>query len=105
VLPDDDVGFSTVAKGPLEVAANPASKMDELLLRRSGKAADEACAMVADKLGYLPLALEQAAAYVAEQGPGFGFADYFRLYESHERAMLEDPAAGCAAQKFHLAPI
>jgi len=54
----------------------------EFLLRRSGKAADEACAAVASKLGYLPLALEQAAAYVAEQGPCFGFADYLRLYES-----------------------
>jgi hypothetical protein len=66
----------------------------ELLLRRSGRASDEACGAVAGKLDYLPLALEHSAAYVAEQRPGFGFADYLRLYESHERALLEQRAPG-----------
>ena len=47
--------------------------------------ADEACDAVARKLGFLPLALEHAASYVAEQGQGFGFAGYLRLYESYER--------------------
>jgi tetratricopeptide (TPR) repeat protein len=66
----------------------------QLLLRRSGRAADQACGVVAGKLGYLPLALEEAAAYVAEEGPGFGFADYLRLYESHERALLDQRTPG-----------
>ena len=66
----------------------------ELLLRRSGRESDEACGSVADKLDYLPLALEQAAAYVAEQESGFGFADYLRLYASHERALLEEQTPG-----------
>jgi hypothetical protein len=32
--------------------------------------------LFAKKLDYLPLVLEQAAAYIAEQEAGFGFADF-----------------------------
>lgn len=46
------------------------------------------CKKLADMLGYLPLALEQAAAYVEQQGPGFLFADYIRLYESATAELL-----------------
>jgi hypothetical protein len=45
----------------------------ELLLRRSGRVVtDEAaeCDTLAEKLEYLPLALEQAVAFVTEQGAG-----------------------------------
>jgi hypothetical protein len=42
------------------------------------------CDALGEKLEYLPLALEQAAAFVAEQGPGYRFADYLRLYAMHE---------------------
>jgi tetratricopeptide (TPR) repeat protein len=69
----------------------------ELLLKRSGRVgtAEEKAAAdrVAWKLGYLPLALEQAAAYVAEQ-TGFGFADYLRLYEAEERPYLDRRVPG-----------
>src|SRR5207245_1358336 len=47
-----------------------------------------ACAELARRLGYLPLALEQAAAYVEQQGPGFGFGDYLRLYEAATEELL-----------------
>jgi tetratricopeptide (TPR) repeat protein len=66
----------------------------ELLLRRAGKReADgetEIVDEVAQKLGYLPLALEQAAAYVENQGPGFRYADYLRLYTEHEATFLAE---------------
>ncbi len=72
-----------------------------LLLRRSGwesstVTADElaACETLAEKLGYLPLALEQAAAYIGEQGSGFGFSDYLKLYEQSTAELLALQALG-----------
>lgn len=52
------------------------------------------CAQLAEKLGYLPLALEQAAAYVAQQGAGFGFGDYLRLYDAAEAELLAEGVLG-----------
>src|ERR1019366_7421233 len=75
----------------------------ELLLKSSGVAAAPAenqeaerphADAVAAKLGYLPLALEQAAAYVRRQPQGFGFAGYLRLYQENERRMLEVGTTG-----------
>jgi len=70
----------------------------ELLLRRSGRADTrverEACDAVAKKVEYLPLALEQAAAYVGAQPPGWGFAEYLRLYKEKERAFLMEKTPG-----------
>jgi len=65
----------------------------ELLLKRSGLKEDPAAAVVAQKLQYLPLALEQAAAYVSEQ-TGFTFADYLRLYEANEKTFLDRKTPG-----------
>ena len=68
-----------------------------LLLERSGRAGDAGqeapAAKVAERLQYLPLALEQAAAYVAEQ-TGFGFEDYLKRYEANEKAFLERKTPG-----------
>ena len=84
----------------IDVLAPEAAR--ELLIRRAGIANDEAAGdeasrgqadAVARKLGYLPLALEQAAAYVSQQPHGFGFAGYLRLYESHEAEFLAEPPA------------
>lgn len=50
-----------------------------------------ACDTLAGKLGYLPLALEQAAAYIQQQGEAFGFRDYL---DEYERSASELLAAG-----------
>ena len=52
------------------------------------------CKKLAEMLGYLPLALEQAAAYVEQQGAGFLFADYIRLYESSAAELLSAGVMG-----------
>lgn len=49
---------------------------------------------LARKLGFLPLALEQAAAYIGQQGTGFGFADYLELFSQAERELLAQGALG-----------
>jgi tetratricopeptide (TPR) repeat protein len=67
----------------------------ELLLRRSGRESHLAAAdNLAQELGYLPLALEQAAAYIRQQGDGFTFADYLSLYTKAERELLAEPSRG-----------
>jgi hypothetical protein len=58
----------------------------DLLMRRSGRTDPGGADELAMKLDYLPLALEQAAAYIAETGGGF--ADYLRLYRGYERELL-----------------
>ena len=69
-----------------------------LLLGRSGRSEtpeeQAACDAVAKKLGYLPLALEQASAYVSQQPPGWGFPEYFELYEQNELKFLQRHASG-----------
>ena len=52
------------------------------------------CARLAEDLGYLPLALEQAAAYMGQQGSEFGFADYRRLYQEATAELLAQGVLG-----------
>jgi tetratricopeptide (TPR) repeat protein len=66
----------------------------ELLLRVSGQTDADAADAVAEKLEYLPLALQQAAAYVRQQPGGFGFRGYLELYERHERELLDERSPG-----------
>ena len=70
----------------------------EFLQKRAGRKAAgpelAACEALAEKLGYLPLALEQAAAYIEQQGDDFGFADYVHLYEGATRELLDAGALG-----------
>jgi len=72
-------------------ALEPASARRFLLARtkRIGESAEQtACDDLAKELGYLPLALEQAAAYIAAPGSGTTFSDYLRLYRESAAEML-----------------
>jgi tetratricopeptide (TPR) repeat protein len=64
----------------------------QFLLTRTGRTADgaewAACDNLACELGYLPLALEQAAAYIAAPDAGVGFAGYLRLYREATQELL-----------------
>jgi tetratricopeptide (TPR) repeat protein len=67
----------------------------ELLLKRAGREmADRDSGELARTLGYLPLALEQAGAYIHKQGPGFGFTEYLSLYPAAERELLAKGTRG-----------
>jgi tetratricopeptide (TPR) repeat protein len=74
---------------------DPAPARDLLLKSsgRSGPAEEAAADKAAEKLGYLPLALEQAAAYV-KQKPGIGFAKYLELYSAEEKHFLDRKVPG-----------
>ena len=68
------------------------------LLTRTKRRAEgvelEACDELAKALGYLPLALEQAAAYITAPGSGIGFVDYLRLYLAATTDLLARKALG-----------
>ncbi len=70
----------------------------QFLLARTGRAAEglevAACDELAGELGYLPLALEQAAAYIAAPGAGVDFAGYLRLYREATAELLARGALG-----------
>ena len=59
--------------------------------RRSGAAAYR---ILAEKLGYLPLALEQAAAYIVQQGLGFSVEEYLLLYDAVPDELLAGEVRG-----------
>lgn len=64
----------------------------ELLIRRSGlpdtPANREEASRLAERLGSLPLALEQAASYIQQEGPGFGFLDYLEIFDRASGELL-----------------
>lgn len=70
----------------------------ELLLRRSNREPDDteidAMDRLAEKLGWLPLALEQAAAFIGEQGPDYEFQDYLHLYDEAKKELLNEGVLG-----------
>lgn len=70
----------------------------EFLQDRSGRVAHDreltCCEELADRLGYLPLALEQAAAYMEQQGASFSFMNYLDLYEEATTDLLAEKVLG-----------
>jgi nucleoside phosphorylase/tetratricopeptide (TPR) repeat protein len=59
----------------------------EFINKRSGQSASEASGKLAEKLGFLPLALEQATAYI--EASGCSIPKYMDLYKAHSQKLLE----------------
>ncbi|HEV7919957.1 MAG TPA: TIR domain-containing protein, partial [Thermoanaerobaculia bacterium] len=70
---------------PLQVDVMPPDDAVRLLLKRSGKKDEAAAAEVAKELGYLPLAIEQAAAYMEERSTPV--ADYLHLFRTRRKEL------------------
>lgn len=70
----------------------------QFLLRRTGREKSNedpaACDALAASLGHLPLALEQAGAYVVAEGAAFSFGDYLALYKRASASLLAAGALG-----------
>jgi hypothetical protein len=73
-------------RAPLRVEAFDPEDAVKFLTERTGIANAQAAAELADELGYLPLALEQAAAYI--ESVGGGFAEYIAKYKRQGLALL-----------------
>jgi tetratricopeptide (TPR) repeat protein len=77
--------FGEVAH-PLKVKAMEPGEAVEFLLKRTSQGDKKAAADLAKELGYLPLALEHAAAYIEEKGSTF--STYFKVFEGHRKEIL-----------------
>jgi tetratricopeptide (TPR) repeat protein len=78
--------WSGVAR-PLEVSVFRREESKELLRRRGPDISDAEADQIADKLGDLPLAIEQAAAWRAETG--MPVREYLRLFEEKVAEIFE----------------
>ncbi len=68
---------------------SPALQMLERRIGRPIQAAQKGAAeLLLQKLGYLPLAIEQAGAFMEQQGDSFGCADYLRLFDAATEELL-----------------
>jgi tetratricopeptide (TPR) repeat protein len=76
-----------VAK-PLRVPVWPQEESVAFLLRRTGTQCEAMVDAVAEALGDLPLALEQAAAYV--EATGISWADYLDLFRQYRQDLLKE---------------
>ncbi len=75
---------------PLEVSVFRRAESKELLRRRGPDISDEDADRIADKLGDLPLAIEQAAAWRAETG--MPVREYLRLFEEKVSEIFDSSA-------------
>jgi len=75
-----------VAK-PVDVPVWPVWEAMEFLVNRTGEDDPELAADLAEALGYLPLALEQAAAYIEEVG-ACSMAGYLDLFRKQHQELL-----------------
>jgi tetratricopeptide (TPR) repeat protein len=71
---------------PVPVDLLPLDEAVRLLVHRSGDPDESAAARLAETLGRLPLALEQAAAYAA--GQRLSLADYLELFDQRRAELL-----------------
>ncbi|MDP3229743.1 MAG: FxSxx-COOH system tetratricopeptide repeat protein, partial [Acidovorax sp.] len=69
----------------LQVPVLPPDKAVDFLLRRTGGTDRDAAARVAEALGRLPLALEQAGAYISETK--MPFAKYLKLFQTRREEL------------------
>ncbi|MBC8450035.1 MAG: tetratricopeptide repeat protein, partial [Chloroflexi bacterium] len=71
---------------PLSVQVMERAEAVDFLLKRTGQADEEAAAALAEALGDLPLALEQAGAYV--EATERSLSDYLKLFHDHRLELL-----------------
>jgi tetratricopeptide (TPR) repeat protein len=72
---------------PLRVQVWPREESVAFLLRRTGAPDKPAAAAIAEELGDLPLALEQAGAYI--EATGISLAEYLNLFRQYRRDLLQ----------------
>ncbi|MDO8142848.1 MAG: FxSxx-COOH system tetratricopeptide repeat protein, partial [Candidatus Brocadiales bacterium] len=78
--------WSGIAR-PLKVNVMDPSESVEFLYRRTGQEDKETAKLLAEELGHLPLALEQAGAYIESAKKSLN--DYLKLYREYTHRILE----------------
>ena len=72
----------------MELSVFDAEVAEEFLARRSGRGESPEAAKLAERLGFLPLALEYAAAYIRET-PGVDYVSYYEKLEQYSVKVLD----------------
>jgi tetratricopeptide (TPR) repeat protein len=72
---------------PLQVEEMERAESVKFLLKRTGLEDESAASPLAEELGDLPLALEQAGAYIEETRTSF--SDYLTLFKTHRQKLLQ----------------
>ncbi len=73
----------------------PRDQSEDFLLKRTGQKDGEAAAQLAEILGDLPLALEQAGAYI--DASGITFKDYLDLFRNRRQELWQEETSPEAA--------
>jgi Tfp pilus assembly protein PilF len=71
---------------PLDIQLFSKDEAIEFLQKRTGLSDETGASNLAKELGYLPLALEQAAAFIVET-PGLTFQDYVKLFNERHKQL------------------
>jgi hypothetical protein len=87
--------WEQVAK-PLEVGVMEPQEAVDFLLRRTAKKDAIGATTLAQELGFFPLALEQAGAYLKKTGKAF--ADYLKLFQTQRTKLFQSPLGKPASQ-------
>ncbi len=82
-------GWRGVAR-PLSVPVLERAESVDFLLKRTGQSDEAAAHDLAEALGDLPLAMEQAGAYM--EATGSSLSDYLKLYQDHQLEILRRAA-------------
>ena len=85
LLTSRNPAFGGVAR-PLKVEKMSADEAVEFLLARTRQSDQEGAAILAKGLGYLPLALEHAGAYIEETGTTM--SSYLKAFGTQQKALL-----------------
>jgi tetratricopeptide (TPR) repeat protein len=89
IITSRNPAWGAVAR-PLGVQVFERPTSVEFLLKRTGQADREAAGKLAEALGDLPLALEQAAAYIDETGESV--SGYLRMFRERRAELLKRPS-------------
>ena len=83
-------GFALIRNGEkIDVSVFSKAEAVSFLLLRTGLTDEENALKLARRLGYLPLALEQAGAYISEEHNNVDIAGYLGLLDKHGLLMLK----------------
>lgn len=86
IIPSRRPDWRSVA-APLPVATLSPDEAVEFLRKRSGQEDDAASRQLGEELGWLPLAIEQAAAYIEQNGKSI--SEYLALFRKHRPKVLD----------------
>jgi len=89
IITSRNPAWGTVAR-PLGVQVFERPTSVEFLLKRTGQTDQEAAGKLAEALGDLPLALEQAAAYIEQTGESV--SGYLRMFRERQAELLKRPS-------------